>query len=205
MSKRWLVVGGGFRGIMGAYLLASQGKEVVLIERSSNLGGVLYSADWKGFSLDKGCHLFDNNSDMTTSILMDILQNEVEPVYVSYASITNGIKTDEIAIPNLAAYGAKSAQNILNELLATLAQPNSSCKNLQEKLDTRFGETAGQYLASAAYKMYRTAANELDADAFPLTPFRRIKFLDDPIANVLKESPTLDERIAASSQNDPMR
>ncbi|MDJ0677010.1 MAG: NAD(P)-binding protein [Calothrix sp. MO_167.B42] len=205
MSERWLIVGGGFRGIIGAYLLASQGKEVVLIERIPHLGGVLYSANWKGFYLDKGCHLFDNNSDITTSILMDILQGEVEPVSVRYASIINGIKTDGIAIPNLATYGEKSVQNILNELLAVLDKPNSSCTNLQEKLDARFGETASNYLASAAYKMYRTAAAELDADAFPLTPFRRIKFLDDSIANVLKESPTLDERIAASSQNDPMK
>lgn len=205
MSERWLVVGGGFRGIIGAYLLASQGKEVVLIERSPHLGGVLYSANWKGFYLDKGCHLFDNNSDITTSIFMDILQGEVESVSVSYASIMNGIKTDGIAIPNLATYGETTVQNILNELLLALTQPNSHCKNLQEKLDTRFGATAGQYLASAAYKIYRKVPAELDVDAFPLTPFRRIKFLDDSIANVLKESPTLDDRIAASSQHDPMK
>ena len=42
MAKRWLVVGGGFRGIVGAYLLASADHDVVLIDNvqsSSDLGG----------------------------------------------------------------------------------------------------------------------------------------------------------------------
>lgn len=205
MVERWLVIGAGFRGIVASYLLASKGKDVVLLERSQHLGGVLYSADWKGFYLDKGCHLFDNSCDIKTSIIMDILEGEVEPVPVTYASVTNGIKTDGIAIPNLAVYGKPKVQNILYELLESSSKPESSCQTLQEKLDTRFGATTGQYLVHVAEKIYRIAASNLEADSFPLTPFRRIKFLDDSIANTLKEIPILDDRVAASSQADPMK
>ena len=58
VNERWLVVVGGFRGITG--------KRSSVNQRSRHLGGALYSANWQGFYLDKGCHLFDNNSDITT-------------------------------------------------------------------------------------------------------------------------------------------
>ena len=204
MNERWLVVGGGFRGIVGAYLLASSGKQVVLVERGYNLGGVLNSAYWQGFYLDKGCHLFSNDSDATTAIVMDILQGEFEPVAVSYASITNQIKTEGIAIPDLASYGEESVKKILGELVDSLIKSESDCRNLQEKLATRYGDTACHYLETAINKMYRIQASELDIDAFGF-PLRRLKFLDDSIANILKESPNLDNKIAVSSQDDPLR
>ena len=205
MSERWLVIGGGFRGIIAAYLLASKGENVVLIERSHHLGGVLYSSEWKGFYLDKGCHLFDNSDDKTTSLLMDILQGEYVPVEVSYASVFNSIKTDGIAIPNLASYGEQSARDILFELLVTSTKPETACQNFQEKLDAIFGAIAGRYLAIATEKMYRISAIDLAPESMALSPFNRIKFLDDDIANVLKESPTLDNIVAASSQSDHMK
>ena len=80
MAKRWLVVGGGFRGIVGAYLLASADHDVVLIDSvqsSSDLGGVLSSGLWKGFYLDKGCHLFANTNDKITTVIMGLLGEEV--------------------------------------------------------------------------------------------------------------------------------
>jgi len=205
MAERWVVVGGGFRGIIGAYLLASQGKEVVLLDGGKNLGGVLNSTNWKGFYLDKGCHLFDNSDDKMTAITLDILGDNVAPVSVRYASITNGIKADELAIPNLEAYGPAVGRDILHELVEASVAPDRACANLQQRLDARFGTTAGRYLAAAACKMYRAEPVSLEAESFRLTPFRRIKFVADPVADVLKGNPILDDRVASSSQSDPMR
>lgn len=204
MKESWLVVGGGFKGIIGAYLLASQGKKVTLVERGNNLGGVLNSAYWQGFYLDKGCHLFSNDSDATTEIVMDILQGKFESVSVSYASITNQIKTEGMAIPNLASYGKESVNKILCELIACLNKSEFDCETLQEKLTVRYGNTACHYLEQAVNKMYGINSRDLDADAWGF-PFRRIKFLDDSVANILKESPILDNKIAVSSQSDPMK
>lgn len=204
MAERWLVVGGGFRGIIGAYLLASKGKDAILLNRGKNLGGELYS-DWNGFCLDRGCRLFSNSDDTTTAILMDILEDNVAPIMVRYASVTNRIKTDGVSIPDLGAYGQDAGRDILRELVKASAQPDGECRNLQEKLDARFGATAGRYLAAAAYKMYRTEPVTLEAESFRMTPFRRIKFLADSVTDVLKENPVLDDRVASSSQSDPMR
>lgn len=206
MNERWIVVGGGFRGIVGAYVLANEGKEVSIIERNPDLGGVLNSVPWKGFHLDKGCHLFDNDEDFTTFIVMEILGHKVHPVSVKYASITNRIKTEGFAIPDFGVYGDRIKRDILYELVqaaAKGAQPTS--QNFQERLEVQFGATASHLLTKAVRKMYCVDAVNLDESAFALSLFTRIKFLDNPLANILKISPTLDDRVAASSQADPMR
>jgi protoporphyrinogen oxidase len=53
--------------------------------------------------------------------------------------------------------------------------------------------------------MFRVDAAELDAAAFPSTLFKRIRIVPDNLALILKESPALDERIAAASQHDPLK
>ena len=206
MAKpQWIVVGGGFRGIMGAYLLAQKGYPVTLVERTSKLGGVLNSVPWQGFHLDKGCHLFSNESDETTEIYMDILGEDYEPVSVRYASVVNGIKRDGLAIPDFEVYGEEANQRILFELIHAAVQPEQETTHLQNVVDQRFGPTAGELIRNASHKMYQVELSEIEADAFWLTPFRRIKFLDNAPSVLLKDVPALDSRIAVNSQDDPMR
>ena len=210
MSKRWLVVGGGLRGIVGAYLLARSNNEVVLIDgvnHRSDLGGALSSALWNGFYLDKGCHLLANTDDKITPVIMDLLgQENVHPVSVRYASIINGKTMDGAAIPDLSAYGEEASRDILYQLLGVVSEPAApSEENLQERFNNRYGLRAGQYLAAAFRKKYQADATDIAPEALSMTPFRRIRFLNDSAADILKENPTLDERVASSSQSDPMR
>jgi phytoene dehydrogenase-like protein len=207
LSDKWLVVGGGFRGIVGSYLLAKRGREVVLAERGKQLGGVLNSAEWQGYYLDKGCHLFDNDSDAETAITLELMRQEYIHVQVVYASITNGMKTDGIAIPDLQAFGAECARDILFEVTraSTGKGDRQGDGNLREVLNGRFGVTAGHLLGEAARKMYQIDICELAANSFRLTPFNRIRVVNDEMAEVLKQSPELDARIAASSQGDPLK
>jgi phytoene dehydrogenase-like protein len=207
VRDKWLVVGGGFRGIVGSYLLAKRGRDVVVLERGKELGGVLNSAEWNGYCLDKGCHLFDNDSNAETSIALELMQQAYIPINVVYASVTNGTKTDGIAIPDLQAFGEDRARDMLYEVTraSTDAGVCESSGNLREVLDRRFGTTAGNMLGEAARKMYQIDIEELDASGFRLTPFNRVKIVDYEMAQVLKQSPLLDEKIAASSQGDPLK
>lgn len=206
-TERWIVAGGGFRGIVGAHMLATAGHDVTLIERAPTLGGVLASVPWKGFHLDKGCHLFANTHDRATEIVVDILGiDNLHPVPVTYASITNGEKTDGFAIPDLGAHGTSTAGQILHELVrATADHESAAATSLQDVFDRRFGPTAGALLAAAARKTYQIDPTHVSPAALDLTQYRRIRFLDDAAADVLKASPALDERVASSSQHDPLR
>ncbi len=169
------------------------------------MGGVLRSVEMDGFVFDKGCHLFSNEADTITEIMMEILDGEYEPVHVKYASIINRKKTDGFAIPDFCSFGEDVSRQVLWEILEAAAAQPSESRNLQEVFDKRFGPTAGGLLTEAARKMYRLPPEELDAGGFGLSFFHRIRFIEDEAALVLKQSPPLDERIAASSQNDPLK
>jgi phytoene dehydrogenase-like protein len=203
--ERWLVCGGGFKGLIGAYLLASRGKDVVLLERGPALGGNLCSVPWKGFHLDKGCHLFDNDDNATTSVVMEILGEDYEPVDVTYASVMNRSKTDGISVPHLGSLDGGTVRAIVEELVSAAARPEPACRSLRDKLEARFGPTAAGYLAGAVRKMYGIGAEEVDAGSLGVTPFERVQFLEGEAGESLKAHRGLRDRVAISSQGDPLR
>ena len=55
---RVVVVGGGLAGIAAALRLADAGREVVLLERRTRLGGAAFSFQRAGLSVDNGQHVF---------------------------------------------------------------------------------------------------------------------------------------------------
>jgi squalene-associated FAD-dependent desaturase len=55
---RTVVVGGGLAGISAALRLADAGREVVLLERRTRLGGAAFSFRRAGLSVDNGQHVF---------------------------------------------------------------------------------------------------------------------------------------------------
>ena len=203
--RDWIVVGGGFRGIISAHVLRNVGYDLALIERMPFLGGVHHSEQWNGFYLDKGCHLFSNDSDESTDILLDIMDDEVIPVEVRYASVTEGKKSEGLAIPDLSTLEPELQAKILYEIVQAATEETQQPSSLSEALCLRFGPTAAAYLDRAATKMFRVAPGDLDPAAFASTPFARVKVVGDAMADLLKKSPALDDRIAASSQHDPMK
>ncbi len=50
----WIIVGGGYRGIVTAHLLAKAGNKVTLIERAGFLGGIMHSPQWEDIYVDYG-------------------------------------------------------------------------------------------------------------------------------------------------------
>jgi squalene-associated FAD-dependent desaturase len=57
-ESRTVVVGGGLAGIAAALRLADAGREVVLLERRTRLGGAAFSFQRAGLSVDNGQHVF---------------------------------------------------------------------------------------------------------------------------------------------------
>ena len=58
-SYDYLVVGGGFRSIVGAYALAKKGYKVNC-GAGPSLGGFMSPVKWRQYWIDKGPQFFDN-------------------------------------------------------------------------------------------------------------------------------------------------
>lgn len=202
-----LVVGGGFRGIVASYFLARAGHDVTLSERGPFLGGVLHGEEWDGFFLDKGCHLLSNDSDDVTDVLLDILQERILPVDFRYASIVGGCKSEGFAIPDLTAFGQATQEKILYELVSAAADGPAAGEpdSLDGLLAARFGPTAAACLRGPLRKMLQADAKDLDPSVMATANFNRVRALPEGLTELLKHHPLLDERLAASSQDDPMR
>ena len=194
------MVGGGFAGICAAYLLSRGGLRVTLCERGRRLGGVMNGFEWNGFRLDLGCQLLDNKAPDAAKIFLDLLDGEIEPVDHAIASITKGRKTEGIEHPDLAAYGEQVCRSILCEIVEAAAQPEPSrAPNLRRRFEMRYGATAAGIVSEIVEDLFGVAAESLADEALFFTPFRRIRFLDDPQALLLKQIDVLDQRIIASN------
>lgn len=195
-------MGGGFGGIVAAYLLAREGRQVTLVDRRG-LGGIAGGVSWEGFSLDLGCHIFGNSSNHTTEILLDLLGGEALPVQMNFASRFGGKVLEGFELPDLSAV-ASSAQMIL-EIAQAASEEHLPPETLSQLLLQRFGSTAAQASTTAFKKIYQVDPAEIAPQAIHATCFKRVRVVDDATASVLKESKALDELIAAGSQADPMR
>ncbi len=197
-----IVVGGGFAGLVASYLAASQGQAVTLVS-ASPLGGIAGGVAWGEFSLDLGCHIFGNSHDRTTEVLLALLDNEVLPVHMRFASQFGGRRLEGFELPDLASV-ADSAQMVF-EIAEAVGKEYVPAQNLAELLTQRFGPTAADAAAKAFYKIYRTSPERVAPEAIAATCFKRVRVAEDSIARVLKQSPLMDAVIAAGSQEDPMK
>ncbi|MDX1903377.1 MAG: NAD(P)-binding protein [Thermonemataceae bacterium] len=203
-EENWVIVGAGFRGLVVAYLLAKNGKKVTIVDSAKEVGGILYAKHWQGFDLDIGCHVFDNDTDETTNLTLEILDNEVNPSFIKYASFFNNQKTNGISIPDLSSLGQEVSQKILWETLETATKTEKRSITLLDKFSTIHGTTAAKIIEQLMTKTHAISIKEIDSNALNLTTYKRIKFTSDEMGRFLKKNPILDNKIAVSSQENPM-
>ena len=201
----WAVVGGGFRGIVAAALLRRQGFRVTLVERETHLGGLLYSSEWEGLHIDKGAHLFDNIDDRHTDLVFDIMDEDIVPVDVRYASVMDSGKVDGVSIPDFCDMPASQQEKAVFDLIAAAGTEHQPPNTLKELFQQMFGDTLADKLDGPTRKMLRKAPEEISPEALASTPFARLRFLPDAMTDVLKTSPLLDDRLAIPAGDDPMR
>lgn len=204
----WLIVGGGFKGMVAAYMLRERGESVTLLEGGSGLGGVMRSFEWNGLALDLGCHLFGNTSERTFSIMQTLGHGEFHPVDVRYGSITEGRKTDEVAVPDFSGSGEDRLKTIVWELLEATGTNRTDVvddASLSEYLSAWYGAEVHDALVPVVEKIFRVSPDRLDWRSVFSAPISRVRVAPDPISRVLKENQALDQRLAVSSVHDPLR
>ncbi len=58
MVKKYYILGAGVSGLTLAYELLKKGQEVILIEKSSQVGGLAKTIQWNGVEVDLGPHIY---------------------------------------------------------------------------------------------------------------------------------------------------
>jgi hypothetical protein len=192
---------------VAAIELARRDYEVTVIEAGPHLGGILHAHEWDGLHIDNGCHLLDFIDVESGRLYQDILGDDMHPVSRRYASINRGKISDGIAVPDMARFDPVERDAALADILdATKNDRNAELDNLADSLIHRYGKAAGTYMASCAQKMTAIDPKELSPMALTSLPvLERLRIGDDVQMAQLKKEPRLDERLAVSSQNNPMQ
>ncbi|NQW12295.1 MAG: FAD-dependent oxidoreductase [Alphaproteobacteria bacterium] len=207
-----VVVGAGLKGIVAARRLVDRGCRVTLVDRAKRLGGVHSSIPWDGFSLDIGCHLFGNEDDATTALLLDLMGGEARPITPAVASVLAGVRTDGIEYPDLTRLPDDRRGAVLAGVLERAAERGDApvpgidpTRSLAAHLVDLFGASAADVLGEVFAKMLQAPPGELSAAAYSALPARRLKVTDDATAALLKQVPAFDAVILRSNADDPMR
>jgi len=207
-SYDWCVVGGGTAGLYAAYHLAGKGQSVVLVEAAETLGGVLSGRNWNGFHVDNGCHLLDFGNDQSAEFYGAILADGIIPVDLRYGSINRGRRSDGLAVPDFSLFPDDDRARALDELGAVIEQgAPGSATTLREALNERFGPFTGEELAGSVGKLCGGDPDQLSSEALEILSYlKRIRIDEDSRVEQLKQrGPEWDDRLAISTQSDPMR
>lgn len=201
MGKSYVVVGAGFRGFCDSMeLLKQPGSKVTLIDSAPFFGGISYSAQVKGFAVDKGVHMFDSIPQSLADIITDIMDGQVRTIDFVSVSAFNGVLTDGFSLPDLSSMDQATKERITQEL-KTLASQSGGARtprNLKELLESRYGKTAGGIFSDIFRNIYHVAADKVQPDALSKTSLGRLKYLGDEDMLSLKQShPWLDSVLAA--------
>lgn len=201
MGNVYVVVGAGFRGFCDTLqLMKEPGAKIYVIDREPFFGGISYSAKLKGFSVDKGVHMFDGIPQELADNVTEIMEGRVRTVDFVSVSAFNGRLTDGFSLPDLSSLPADTKARITQELktLAAQAGQGPAPRNLRELLHARYGATAGGIFAGIFEAIYNIEADVVQPDGLSKTSLGRLKYLDDPEMVALKASdPFLDSVLAA--------
>ncbi len=200
MKKKydWVVVGGGFRSMIGAYALAKKGHSVCLIEAGKMLGGFLSPIPWEEFWVDKGPQFFDGFDQSDKLFIEDMIGPDIlQDIGFLYSSYANGILTEDFAIPDWRIYGEDFSRNAFFDLLKSNSD-NAEPNNFSELLEKDGGETISPKLKEFCKKFFLQNPSDLSVTVNNFVTFTGRKLLfDDQLSKQLKVSPLLDGILAA--------
>src|SRR5829696_4825808 len=121
-----IVIGGGLAGLAAATLIARQGKRVLLVEQSSDVGGRARTKEQNGFHLNIGPHaLYRGGRAMEILGELGIRPRGAMPSLSGAYAIRDGVKhtypTGPVSLLTTSLFGL-SAKIEVARLLATLAK-----------------------------------------------------------------------------------
>ena len=198
MKTQALVIGTGFQGICdAANLLNSADVDVHILDAAPVFGGILRSFEINGFHVDKGLHLFSGVDRHMHAFLDDILEGNLHHISKPPATIFGGARTENFDLPDLSVLPELTRRKILFEIGNLSADDAVASANLAERLDRRYGDTAGDIFKKIFFKIHGHEAQYISPLEILKTSLGRLKFGSDGEMLNLKKDPNLDKILAA--------
>jgi protoporphyrinogen oxidase len=173
-----LIIGAGPAGLTAGYLLAKEGKEVLVLERDPvYVGGISRTVDYKGFLFDIGGHRFFSKSKEVVDLWDEILPDDfierprVSRIYYDGKFYSYPLRAVE-ALRNLGP--VESAACVLSYLYAR-ARPIADAKTFHQWVRNQFGERLFRtFFKTYTEKVWGLSCDDISAD----WAAQRIKGLD---------------------------
>ena len=100
--KKLSIIGGGPSGLASAYFANKNGLKFQLFEGNNELGGNCKTIEYKNFKFDLGAHRFHDKNKYVTSVVKNLLNDDLKLVMTSSKIFYNGkMITFPIELKNL--------------------------------------------------------------------------------------------------------
>ncbi len=209
---RCVVVGAGSVGILAAYLCKSKYDEVILIEKNSELGGLLSSFEMNGAKYDYGTHIPGMTGNKTIDEFLFGNEDEIERDFYKfpYLKSENYFKGTWNKKNTLLDVRKLKHENYLAGMLELLEAPglDGSEENLAEFLEKSVGKT----FSEEAYKPVIEKLQGKEVELQDLLPevlrtfgLQRVIALTSKVSKELKQIARLDQSLAYHSYDDHER
>jgi len=212
MKKKIVIVGGGISGLLAALLVSEEfnGSEVVLVEKSKDLGGLLKAFDYGVFGkFDYGMHnlLETGNAELDQLIfsLLDesewhILEGEKRDLAGLYF---NGKLQTNSPYVDLRFLDTEIQKRCIADFFLGLGNNEPDVSNARMFVRSRFGAAISDLVISPIIKkLYGKEADEMAVMATMITPLGRVVLFDQDVIEDLTRSSLLRDRIAYTEQRD---
>lgn len=209
--KNVVILGGGISGLLSAYLFANSGKyKVHLVEKSSSLGGLLKSFDYKvnGF-FDYGPHnVLETGIKDLDDFFLSLLPQEEWQVAITLAGQLRpltGLMYNKKVQHNTSSIDLRESKHI-DEYISSFFKHLSSCPDNFEdtyKKDAYsyaiylFGKKiADEVIVPAIMKIYGIHPKDLNTMVMFLTHFTRVVLFEEKIMKELLACKNISSRLS---------